>query len=55
MKPHQTYDRIDLIKGPVGLNPQIVLFAPIAGAERRRAIVAGTGIDAVENDHCPGS
>src|SRR5262249_8948140 len=44
-------DRIHLVQGAVGGDPQVVLLAPLAGSQRRRAVVAGAGVDAVEDDH----
>src|SRR5262249_20070622 len=43
--------RIELVERAIGGDAQIVFFAPLAAAERRRAVVAGAGVDAVENDH----
>ena len=43
--------RIDLVERAVGVDAQIVFLAPLAGAERGRAVVAGARIDAVEDDH----
>ena len=51
VQPHQPERGVDLVDRAVGFDPQVVFLAPGAGAERRRAVVAGAGIDAVEDDH----
>ena len=51
VQPDKTDRGIDLVERAVGRDAQIVLLAAVAGAERRRAVVAGAGIDAVQNDH----
>ena len=51
MQPHQADHRIGLVDRAVGGDPQVVFLAPRAGAERRGAVVAGAGINAVEHDH----
>ena len=42
---------IDLVDRAVSLDAQIIFLAPGAGAERGRAVVAGSRINAVEYDH----
>src|SRR5437764_4434728 len=42
---------VELVDGAVGGDAQVVLLAPLAGAERGGAVVAGARIDAVEDDH----
>jgi hypothetical protein len=42
---------VGLVERAVGGDPQIVFLAPLAGAQSRRAVVAGTGVDLVEDDH----
>src|SRR5713101_7869388 len=51
MQAHNPYGRVGLVDRPVTGDAQIVFFAPLAGPERRRAVVAGAGIDAVQNHH----
>ena len=43
--------RVDLVEGAVGRDAQIVFLAPLAGAERGGAVVAGARVDPVEDDH----
>ena len=43
--------RIDLVQRAVGGNAQVVFLAPLAGAERGGAVVAGARVDAIENHH----
>jgi len=50
VQPHQADDGVDLVERAVGLDPQVVFLAPGAGTERSRAVVAGAGIDAIEDD-----
>src|SRR3984957_19802397 len=42
---------VGLVKRSVGGDPQIIFLAPLAAAERGRAIVAGAGVDLVEDHH----
>ena len=42
---------VRLVDRAVGLDPEIVLRPPLAGAERRRAVVAGLRVDLVQDDH----
>ena len=42
---------VHLVERAVGRDAQIVFLAAVAGAERRRAVVAGAGVDAVQYDH----
>ena len=42
---------IGLVKRAVGGDPQIIFLAPLAAAERGRAVVAGAGVDLVEDHH----
>jgi hypothetical protein len=51
MQAHQADHRIGLVDCAIGRHAQVVLLAPGAGTERRRAVVAGAGINAVEHDH----
>src|SRR5262249_44963183 len=51
IKPHQTDHRIDLVKGPVGGDTQVILLAPLVVAERGRTVVPSARIDAIENDN----
>jgi hypothetical protein len=37
---------VDLVERAVGRDAQIVFLAAVAGAERRRTVVAGAGVDA---------
>ena len=43
--------RVQLVDGAVGLDAQAVLSHSLAAAERRRTVIAGTGVDAVDVDH----
>ena len=51
MQPHHANHGIGFVEGAVGVNPQVVLLAPVAGAKRGRAVIAGAGVDTVEHDH----
>src|SRR5215831_516499 len=42
---------VELVDGAVGGDAQVVLLAPLAGAERGGSVIAGARIDAVEDDH----
>ncbi len=42
---------VDFVERAVGGHAQIVFLAAVAGAERRRAVVAGAGVDAIQYDH----
>src|SRR5262245_6292493 len=42
---------VDLIERAIGLDAQVEFLAPLAGAERRGAVIAAAGIDPVEDDH----
>ena len=53
VQPHQPDHRVDFVDGAVGLHAQVVFLAPRAGAERGGAVVAGAGIDAVEQRPWP--
>src|SRR5262249_1763276 len=43
--------RVDLVERAIGLDAQVVFFAPLAGAQRRGAVVAPARIDSVKDDH----
>src|SRR5207244_12396199 len=51
VQPHQADGGVGLVHGAVGCDAQIVFRAAFAAAERRGAVIAGLGIDAVEYDH----
>ena len=51
MQPGDADHGIRLIERAVGGDAQIVFLAPLAGAERGRAVIAGAGVDLVEDDH----
>src|SRR5208282_3503129 len=51
MQPGDAERGIDLVEGAVGGNAQVVFPAPLAGAERRGAVIPGAGVDLVEDDH----
>jgi len=42
---------IGLVKRSIGGDPQIIFLAPLAAAERGCAVVAGAGVDLVEDHH----
>ena len=50
-EPRQADRRIGLVDRAIGLDPHIRLAAPLAGAERGRAVVSGARVDAIENHH----
>ena len=51
VQPHHADGGVGLVHGAVGRDAQIVFRAAFAAAERRGAVIAGLGIDAVEYDH----
>ena len=51
VQPDDADHGVDLVERAVGVDAQVVLLAPVAGAERRRAVVAGARVDAVQDDH----
>src|SRR6266576_3643290 len=51
MQPHEPDHRVGLVESAVGLDAQVVFLAPLAVAERGGAVIAGAGVNAVENDH----
>ena len=51
MQPGDAEGGIGFIESAVGGNAQIVFLAPLAGAERRGAVIAGAGVDAIQYDH----
>ena len=53
VQPREPDDRVGLVERAVGVDAAVVFLAPFAVAERGRAGVAGTGVDAVEDDHGP--
>jgi len=42
---------VDFVERAVRGHAQVVFLAAVAGAERRRAVVAGAGVDAIQYDH----
>ena len=55
VEPRQAEHRVDLVQRAVRRDTQIVFLAPLAAAERGRAVIAGAGVNPVENDHRPRS
>src|SRR4051812_16613986 len=55
VEPRQAEHRVDLVQRAVRSDTQIVFLAPLAAAERGRAVIAGAGVNPVENDHRPRS
>src|SRR5690606_5072233 len=53
VQPRQPDAGIGLVDRAVGGDAQIVLRPPLAGAERGGAVVAGAGVDLVQDDHSP--
>ena len=53
MQPRDADRGIDLVERAVGGDAQVVFLAPLAGAERGGAVIAGAGVDLVEHDHGP--
>ena len=51
VQPRDADHRIDLVERAVGGDAQVVFLAPLAGAERGGAVVAGARVDAVEHHH----
>ena len=51
VEPRHADRGIDLVERAIGGDAQVVFLAPLAGAECGGAVVAGAGIDLVENDH----
>ena len=52
VKPRQADRCVGLVDRAVGLDPEVRLEPPFAGAEPGRAVVAGAGVDLVEFYHC---
>ena len=51
MQPRDADHGIELVDRAIGADARIVFLAALVVAERGRAVVAGAGIDAIENDH----
>ena len=51
VQPRDANDRIGLIDGAVGLDPQVELRHPLARTKRRRPGIAGAGVNACQCDH----
>ena len=41
----------DLVERAIGIDAMIILFPALAAAERSGAVIAGAGVDSIENDH----
>src|SRR5262249_39846172 len=51
VEPREADHRVDLVQRAIDGDAQVVLLAPRATAERCGAVVTGTRVDPVENDH----
>ena len=51
MQPDHADRGVGLVDGSIGGDAQVVFRAAFAAAERRGAVVAGPGVDAIEDDH----
>ena len=51
MQPHDADRGIGLVDGAIGGDAQIVFRPALAAAERGGAVIAGAGVDAIEDDH----
>src|SRR5665647_750271 len=51
MQPDHADRGVGLVHGSIGRDAQIVFGAAFAGPQRGGAIIAGAGVDLVENDH----
>src|SRR5262249_57842428 len=51
VQAYQPEHGVDLVQSAVGGDPQVVFLAPVTRAQRSCAVVAGAGVDPVENDH----
>jgi hypothetical protein len=51
MKPDKANGGVGLIDGPVGSNTQVVFRTAFAAAKRRGAVISGSRVNTIEDDH----
>src|SRR5215210_109955 len=52
MQPHKADGGVGLVDGSISADAQIVFRAAFAASQGRGAIIAGSRINAIEDDHC---
>jgi hypothetical protein len=52
MQPHNANGGVGLVDGSIGADAQVVFRAALAAAKCRGTVVAGPGVDSIEDDHC---